>query len=74
MIDKLKPYIDKGDKFFIVEIVNNKQGWLTEKQWGYINNNIFIKVWDTNFIYLYKNISIAILRSSSCYFSFDLSP
>ncbi|OSH24079.1 hypothetical protein EFNM313_1592 [Enterococcus faecalis] len=41
MIDKLKPYIDKGDKFFIVEIVNNKQGWLTEKQWGYINNNIF---------------------------------
>ncbi|MBO6440329.1 hypothetical protein EY653_06160 [Enterococcus faecalis] len=41
MIDKLKPYIDKGDKFFIVEIVNNKQGWLTEKQWEYINNNIF---------------------------------
>lgn len=41
MLDKLKPYLDKGDRFFVTEIVNNNQGWLTDKQWKYINNNIF---------------------------------
>lgn len=41
MLDKLKPYLDKGDKFFVTEIVNHNQGWLTDKQWEYINNNIF---------------------------------
>lgn len=41
MIDKLKPYIDKGDRFFITEIINNKQGWLTKAQWKYINENIY---------------------------------
>lgn len=39
--DKLTPYLDQGDKFFVTEIVNNKQGWLTKKQWKYINENIF---------------------------------
>ena len=41
MLDKLKPYLDKSDRFFITEIVNNNQGWLTDKQWKYINEDIF---------------------------------
>lgn len=41
MLDKLNPYLDKGDRFFVTEIVNNYQGWLTEDEWEYINNNIF---------------------------------
>ncbi|MDM7503285.1 MAG: hypothetical protein L0I64_11910 [Lactococcus lactis] len=41
MIDKLKPYLDKGDRFFITEIVNNKTGWLTPSQWDFINENIY---------------------------------
>ncbi|HEI8067660.1 TPA: hypothetical protein SLA09_000215 [Staphylococcus aureus] len=42
MIEKLKPYLDSGDKLFVTEIVNNKQGWLTKEQWDFINHNIFI--------------------------------
>lgn len=41
ILDKLTPYLDQGDKFFVTEIVNNIQGWLTKKQWKYINENIF---------------------------------
>lgn len=41
MLDTLKPYLDKGDRFFVTEIVNNNQGWLTDNQWEYINNSIF---------------------------------
>jgi len=41
MLDKLKPFLDQGDKFFITEIVDNKQGWLETDQWKYINENIF---------------------------------
>ncbi|CCO12722.2 putative uncharacterized protein [Carnobacterium maltaromaticum LMA28] len=41
ILDKLKPFLDQGDKFFITEIVDNKQGWLETDQWKYINENIF---------------------------------
>lgn len=41
MLDRLKPYLDSGDRFFIVEIVDNKQGWLEPEDWDYINKNIF---------------------------------
>ncbi|CCO12069.2 putative uncharacterized protein [Carnobacterium maltaromaticum LMA28] len=41
MIAKLKPFLDNGDRFFITEIVDNKGGWLTDKNWDYINKNIF---------------------------------
>ncbi|MCJ1757870.1 hypothetical protein MT409_01000 [Mammaliicoccus sciuri] len=41
MLEILKPYLDSNDKFFVSEIVNNNQGWLTEKEWEYINQNIF---------------------------------
>ncbi|GAB3065526.1 hypothetical protein ACFOU0_12395 [Salinicoccus sesuvii] len=40
MLEMLKPYINSGDRFLIIEVVNNKQGWLTEKQWKFINENI----------------------------------
>lgn len=41
MLDKLRPHLDSGDKLFVTEIVNNKQGWLNKKQWNFINQNIF---------------------------------
>jgi len=27
-----------GDRLLVIEVVNNKQGWLTEKQWDTINS------------------------------------
>ncbi len=39
--DKITPYLDSNDRLIIVEAINNKQGWLSEKEWDYINNNIF---------------------------------
>lgn len=41
MMDKLTPHLKNGDKFLIVEVSNNKNGWLTQKQWDWINENIF---------------------------------
>lgn len=35
--DKLKPYIDSNDSLFITEITNNKQGWLSQIYWDFIN-------------------------------------
>lgn len=40
IVDKLSPYLDDGDKLFITEIIDNKNGWLTQKQWDFINENI----------------------------------
>lgn len=37
----IKPYIDDNDRVLVIEVKNNKQGWLTEEQWNYINNSIF---------------------------------
>ena len=39
--DNITPYLDSNDRLIVIEVKNNKQGWLTEKQWNYINNNIF---------------------------------
>ncbi|HHD1580163.1 TPA: hypothetical protein ACN1NE_002335 [Enterococcus faecalis] len=41
MIEKLKPYLDNDDKMIIIEVVANKNGWLTNDQWDWINKNIF---------------------------------
>ena len=38
---KIKPHLDTDDRCLVVEVKNNKQGWLTEKQWDYINKYIF---------------------------------
>lgn len=39
--EKITPYLDNDDRLIVIEVVNNKQGWLSNKQWDYINNNIF---------------------------------
>ena len=38
---KIKPYVDDNDRLLVIEVQNNKQGWLSEKQWEYINESIF---------------------------------
>jgi len=38
---KIKPYLDSNDRLLVIEVVNNKQGWLNKKQWDFINNSIF---------------------------------
>lgn len=39
--DNIKKYLDSDDRLIVIEVINNKQGWLTQKQWDYINNHIF---------------------------------
>ena len=41
VFEKIKPHLDSDDRCIVIEVKNNKQGWLTNKQWDYINNNIF---------------------------------
>ena len=41
IVDNVKPHLDNNDRFIVIEVKNNKQGWLTEKQWEYIRENIF---------------------------------
>jgi len=41
MLERLKPYLDKDDRFIAIEVVDNKGVWLTRKQWNFINENIF---------------------------------
>lgn len=41
VFNKIEPFLDKNDKCLVIEVKNNKQGWLTKKQWEYINNSIF---------------------------------
>ncbi len=41
MIDKIKPYLDGNDSMLIIEVINSKAGWLTQKQWDWINEHIF---------------------------------
>ncbi len=38
---KIQPYLDSNDKLLVIEVKNNKQGWLCQKDWDYINNSIF---------------------------------
>ncbi|WP_422698948.1 hypothetical protein ACOX9P_09560 [Enterococcus durans] len=41
ILEKLKPHLDVNDRMIIIEVVNNKSGLLTTKQWNWINENIF---------------------------------
>lgn len=41
IMTNIKPYLDNGDKFIVIEVKNNYSGWLTEKQWKFIRENIF---------------------------------
>lgn len=37
----IQKYLDKNDRLLVIEVTNNKEGWLTQDQWNYMNNNIF---------------------------------
>lgn len=41
MIEKLRPYLDPNDRMLIIEVTNNKNGWLSQNQWDWINEHIF---------------------------------
>lgn len=37
----IRPYLDPNDKLLVIEVKNNRQGWLEQEEWDYINNSIF---------------------------------
>lgn len=37
----IEPYLDSNDRLIVIEVKNNKQGWLTKDEWKYINESIF---------------------------------
>lgn len=37
----ITPHLDENDRLLVIEVKNNKQGWLTNDEWTYINNSIF---------------------------------
>ena len=39
--DKIPPHLDSNDRLIVIETKANYQGWLSEKQWKYIRENIF---------------------------------
>ena len=39
--DMITPHLDSNDRLLVIEVNKNYQGWLSEKQWKYINENIF---------------------------------
>ena len=41
VFNHIKPYLDSNDRLLVIEVKNNKEGWLTTEQWNYINNSIF---------------------------------
>ena len=38
--DKITPHLDSNDRLIVIETKANYQGWLSEKQWKYIRENI----------------------------------
>ncbi|CUO53145.1 Uncharacterised protein [[Eubacterium] contortum] len=38
---KITPHIDSNDRLIVIEVRENYWGWLTDKQWKYIKENIF---------------------------------
>jgi hypothetical protein len=41
VFDRIRPYLDNDDRCLVVEVKSNRQGWLEQDQWDYINKNIF---------------------------------
>ncbi len=39
--DLITPHLDSNDSLIVIEVINNKQGWLKEDDWKYINDSIF---------------------------------
>ncbi|MEK4142133.1 hypothetical protein NST48_14350 [Paenibacillus sp. FSL M7-0547] len=40
--DNIRAETDSDDHFIVIEVKNNKQGWLPKKAWDYLNEHIFI--------------------------------
>lgn len=41
IFESIQPFLDSDDRCFVVEAKNNKQGWLAEEAWKYINSKVF---------------------------------
>lgn len=39
--DKIKPHLEKTDTLLVIEVKKNYQGWLEEKRWKKIREDIF---------------------------------
>ncbi|MBH0331066.1 SinR [Brevibacillus brevis] len=39
--EKIRLHTDSDDFFLVIEVKNNKQGWLPQDAWDYLNNVIF---------------------------------
>lgn len=39
--DKIKGEADTDDRWIVIEVKNNKQGWLDKDMWDYINSTVF---------------------------------
>lgn len=40
--EKITPFLDANDSLIIVEVrPSNYQGWLSQEQWDFINQNVF---------------------------------
>ncbi|BDH60092.1 hypothetical protein MTP04_02220 [Lysinibacillus sp. PLM2] len=39
--DNIKSEADANDNWLVIEVRDNKQGWLNKDMWEYINNSIF---------------------------------
>lgn len=41
LFEKLHEVMDKDDSLLVIEVKNNKHGWLDQSSWDYINKSIF---------------------------------
>lgn len=41
VFEKIQPHLDKNDRVLVIEVKNNKQGWLSNDEWDYIKKSIF---------------------------------
>ena len=41
VFEKIQPHLDSNDSVLVIEVKNNKQGWLKKDAWDYINKSIF---------------------------------
>lgn len=41
ILDAIKSHLDSNDRLIIIEVNENYQGWLSDKQWKFIKESIF---------------------------------
>lgn len=39
--ERIQNEADDDDRWLVIEVINNKQGWLDKDMWKYINEDIF---------------------------------